>query len=77
MLAKNIAAEGIALLDVWYVQSTDYTVLNLINGLYRFQYSDGVKLHIWCDENFVPTDVLYELDFSGEVFTIKGHALIG
>lgn len=52
-------------------------MLNLINDLYRFQYRDGVKLHIWCDENFVPTDVLYELDFSGEVFTIKGHTLIG
>lgn len=60
-------------IGIQYVQSTDYIVLNLS----RFQYSDSVKLHIWCDENFVPTDVLYKLEFSSEVFIIKGHTLIG
>ena len=64
-------------MDVQYVQSTDYTVPNLIDDLYTFQYSDSVELHIWCDENFVPTDVFSKLDFSGEVFIIKGHTLIG
>lgn len=45
--------------------------------MYRFQYSDDVRLNTWCDENFVPPDVLYKPGFSAGVFIIKGHTLIG
>lgn len=45
------------------VQSTDYTVLSLINDLCRFQYSHGIKLHNWCDESFAPTGLSCKLEF--------------
>lgn len=59
-------------INIQCVQSTDYTMLSLINDLCRFQYSDGIKICIWCDKSFVPTGLSCKLDF-----VIKGHRTIG
>lgn len=50
-------------INIQCVQSTDCTMLSLINDLCKFQCSDGIKLCIWCDESFVPTGVSCKLEF--------------
>lgn len=61
-----------AQINIQGVQSTDYTMLSLINDLCKFQYSDGIKLCIWCDESLAPTGLSCKPEF-----VIKGHRTTG
>lgn len=44
-----------------YVQSTDYTVLNLVNDLYRFQHSGSVNI-------FDMVEALFSLVCTNSIF---------
>lgn len=61
-------------INIQCVQSTDYTMLSLINDVCGFQYSDGIKLCICCDESFAPTVLSCKLSLSSRVIETTGFA---